>query len=285
MWISSRDGKVSRPERASEPAITMNAADRVCEAFPEVAARAFSQAAFTPPTGDNVAVLVFDGAAWLDRAAVAEHLLDPGERQRAARFRFTHDRMAYVLAHAMWRSALGLCLGCDAAAVPMTSTPAGQPQLPGTPWATSLSHSGSWVALAVGRAAVLGVDIERSPPLRALNDLVSTICTPREATDMHDLPPVAREYAMLRLWTRKEALLKAFGTGLSGPSPATFTALPDACVAPPPGLACPPCRVHELQLPKAVVGALAVPDGAGERRLHILDAPAADEGRAGEWKP
>lgn len=260
----------------------MNAADRVCEAFPQAAARAFSQADFTPPTADDVAVLVFDGAAWLDQAEAAEHLLDPGERQRAARFRFAHDRVAYVLAHAMWRSALALCLRCEAAAVRVTSTSAGQPQLPGTPWATSLSHSGSWVALAVGRTAVLGVDIERSPPLRALNDLVSTVCTPREAIDMHDLPPAAREHAMLRLWTRKEALLKAFGTGLSGPPPATFAALPDACVAPPPGLACPPCRVHELQLPTAVVGALAVPDGAGKQRLHILDGPVADEGRAGE---
>jgi 4'-phosphopantetheinyl transferase len=163
----------------------------------------------------------------------------------------------------------------------MTSTPTGQPQWPGTPWATSLSHSGSWVALAVGCTAVLGVDIERSPPLRALNDLVSTICTPREAIDMQELPPAAREHAMLRLWTRKEALLKAFGTGLSGPPPATFAALPDACVAPPPGPDCPPCRVHELQLPTAVVGALAVPDGAGTRRLHILDGPVAEEGRAG----
>lgn len=259
----------------------MNAAGRVCEAFPQVAARAFSRAGFTPPTADDVAVLVFDGAAWLDQAAAAEHLLDPGERQRAARFRFAHDRVAYVLAHAMWRSALGLCLGCEAAAVRMTSTPTGQPQLPGTPWATSLSHSGSWVALAVGCTAVLGVDIERSPPLRALNDLVSTICTPREAIDMQELPSAAREHAMLRLWTRKEALLKAFGTGLSGPPPATFAALPDACVAPPPGPDCPPCRVHELQLPTAVVGALAVPDGAGKRRLHILDGPVAEEGRAG----
>jgi len=260
----------------------MNAADRVREAFPRVAARAFSQAGFTPPTADDVAVLVFDGTAWLDQVAVAERLLDPGERQRAARFRFAHDRVAYVLAHAMWRSALGLCLGCEAAAVRVASTSSGQPQLPGTPWATSLSHSGSWAAVAVGRTAALGVDIERSPPRRALNDLVSTLCAPREALAMHALPVTAREHALLRLWTRKEAVLKAFGTGLSGPPLATFAALPDACVDPPPGLACPPCRVHELQLPAAVVGALALPVGSGKRHLHILGGPMTDDGWAGE---
>ena len=282
MWTSSRAGKVSRPESVGEAAVTVSAADRVCEAFPRLAAHAFLRAGFSPPTTDDVAVLVFDTAAWLDQVVAAEHLLDTGECQRAARFRFAHDRVAYVLAHAMWRSVLGWCLGCEAAAVRITSTSTGQPQLPGTPWATSLSHSGSWVAVAVGRTAVVGVDIERSPPLRALNDLVSTVCTPREAIDMCALPPAEREHAMLRLWTRKEALLKAFGTGLSGPPPATFEALPGACVAPPPELACPPCSVHELPLPTAVVGALAVPVGSGKRYLHILDRPMAGDGSAGE---
>ena len=273
---------MSRPESAGEAAVTVSAADRVCEAFPRLAAHAFLRAGFSPPTADDVAVLVFDTAAWLDQVVAAEHLLDTGECQRAARFRFAHDRVAYVLAHAMWRSVLGWCLGCEAAAVRITSTSTGQPQLPGTPWATSLSHSGSWVAVAAGCTAVVGVDIERSPPLRTLNDLVSTVCTPREAIDMCALPPAAREHAMLRLWTRKEALLKAFGTGLSGPPPATFEALPGACVAPPPELACPPCSVHELPLPTAVVGALAVPVGSGKRYLHILDRPMAGDGSAGE---
>ena len=68
----------------------MNAADRVYEVFPRLAARAFLQAGFSPPTADDVAVLVFDSVAWLDQAVAAEHLLDSGERRRAARFRFAH---------------------------------------------------------------------------------------------------------------------------------------------------------------------------------------------------
>lgn len=251
----------------------MNDAGHRSETFPRIAARAFSNAGFAVPATDDVAVLVFDSAEWIGHAAIAGQLLDHGERQRAARFRFLHDRLAYVLAHAMWRSVIGFCLGCDAAAAPLASTPAGQPQLPGTPWATSLSHSGNWVAMAVGRIAVLGVDIERSPARRALNDLVSTICTPREASEMQRLDPAAREHALLRLWTRKEALLKAFGTGLSGPPPATLLVQPESCVAPPAGIDCPPCRVRDLRLPAAVVGALAAPAVAGDCHLHLLDRP------------
>ncbi|MET0330630.1 MAG: hypothetical protein ABW154_04295, partial [Dyella sp.] len=108
----------------------------------------------------------------------AVRLLDAAEQARAARFRFHHHYACYVLAHALWRTALGACLGVEASRVPLVSSPAGKPLLPGSGLATSLSHSGPWVAIAIACAATIGIDIERSPAHMALQALLPTICTP-----------------------------------------------------------------------------------------------------------
>src|SRR3546814_6922343 len=90
----------------------------------------------------------------------------------------------------------------------------GCPQVPGTGLNTSLSHSGTAVAIALTGAGAIGVDIEPASRARGLLDLASRICHPIELTALSAMPEPAREAALLRLWVRKEALLKALGVGL-----------------------------------------------------------------------
>lgn len=216
-------------------------------------------------------VLLFDSALWGLHTESAESLLDPGEREKAARFRFERDREPYVVAHALWRAALGVCLGVDACEVPLGNTSAGQPCVTGTQLATSLSHSGSWVAIAICAAETVGVDIERSPSRMTLTELMSSFCTSEEVAEVMPLHPLLRESALLSLWTRKEALLKAFGTGL-GEEPARMRATTTALVVPPASATSRmPCRVRDIDLPAGLIGALAAPSTITACRLHWLD--------------
>ncbi len=227
--------------------------------------RAFAGAGVAVPRDGEAGVLVFDSTRWLVHVAAAARWLGAEERQRAERFRFERDHATYVLAHAVWRLALAGWLDRDARAVPLLHAPSGQPLLPGTGWATSLSHSGTQVAIAAARADTLGVDIERSPSPRSLIDLSSTICTPMEAEAMQRLPAAEREQSLLVLWTRKEAWLKAAGTGLSV-DPATFAVMPGL-----PHAKHASCRLVELTLPDGLVGALALPLTLGRYGVHLLD--------------
>jgi 4'-phosphopantetheinyl transferase len=244
--------------------------------FAQTVRLGLARSGFAPSGAGEARVVVFDISAWVMRADVAEHVLDVTERARAARFRFDQDRVRYILAHALWRTVLGASLGVDPAQVPLASTASGQPRLPGTELATSLSHSGSWVAVAVCGATTVGVDIECSPSRIIMDDLIATICTPTEAAHIRRLPALERERALLTLWTRKEALLKAFGVGLAE-APASLAATATGVVAPPMGaLGVPPCRVANLNVPAGLVGALAAPDAVKRCHLHSLnDAPAA----------
>lgn len=176
--------------------------DTTPDGFRQTVRRTLACAGFVPPGAGEACVLVFDSSMWVAHAAAAEGLLDHGEHCRVARFRFDRDRSTYTLAHALWRMTLGVCLETEASMVSLVSTPSGQPQLPGTRLATSLSHSGSWVAIAMGAADTLGVDIERAPSRIALSDLLMTICTSTEAADMQKLPLPAREHAQTALAKR-----------------------------------------------------------------------------------
>ncbi len=240
--------------------------------FTQAAWRVLTHCSFTAPAAGEACVLLCDSTAWTTYAASAASLLDAGEHARAARFRFEQDRITYVLAHALWRTALGICLDMEAVHVPLRSTPAGQPRLHDTGYATSLSHSGSWVAIAICADVTVGVDIERSPARMALDGLMPLMCTPAEMTDLARLSMQAREIALLTLWTRKEALLKAFGTGLAE-DPALLSAMIGGLIMPPSSVPNQvPCHVLDVEsLPDGLVGALAVPATVVTSHLHWLD--------------
>ncbi|WP_166669750.1 4'-phosphopantetheinyl transferase superfamily protein [Rhodanobacter sp. TND4FH1] len=228
---------------------------------------------FSSPAPNEACVVVFDSAAWTPFIGSAEQLLSAPECARSARLRFARDRSTYVLAHAWWRVMLGISLDLDPTEVPLSSSAAGQPLLLGTGFSTSLSHSGTWVAMAVGGGATVGVDIECSPPHTPLSALMPDICTPDEIAGLEILSPPHRETALLALWTRKEALLKAFGVGL-GADPSHLSARTDGLAMPPPLTTEShqiPCRVANLELPIGVVGAVAMPASTAIVRLCALE--------------
>lgn len=215
-------------------------------------------------------VVLFDSSHWTGFRSEANRVLPTQERERSLRFRQEQHRDAYVMAHAIWRLVLGEVLGIAAEDVALVSTAHGQPCLPGTGYATSLSHSGNHVAIAVARTECVGIDVERAPPRAGMRDLLKVVCTPEEANVMSTLPLPQQEAALLALWTRKEALLKAFGVGLLA-TPSTIRADAGIPISPPGLAACmPACVVHSLTLPKGWVGALAAPAHITELRVHWL---------------
>lgn len=235
--------------------------------------RALQSKAWSAPADGEVKVLVFDtgiASSWADAAG---QLLDPAESARAARFRFPLHRERYVLSHAFWRVALGMCMSGPASAVRLEPTPLGQPRLPDSAFATSLSHSGPWAAVSVARAAVMGVDIESSASLARMDELAAFMCAPGEQAWLSRLAGgPERRQAMLRLWTRKEAILKARGEGLAR-SPSCLDATGDRHEASQdPAAAGAVLRVRDLEgLPGGLTGAVATPADCTAIRLHVLD--------------
>ncbi len=113
-------------------------------------------------------------------------------------------------------SALGWCCLQDLARDAGTTVRrnrAGRP-VAGAGFDVSLSHSGGWIAAATTRSGRVGVDIEAARPV---SPALARRCLADSELAWWEEAPVgrARTLRFLRLWTAKEAYLKATGAGLS----------------------------------------------------------------------
>lgn len=149
-------------------------------------------------------------------ARMAQSVLSDPERARATAFHRESDRVAYVVAHAGLRWLLGGYLQRDPAGLQFTTQHEGKPVLvAGGPLMFNLSHTRQHAMCAVSSTPV-GIDIETIGGAADLDGLLASICAPREHAAMRALSIADRHAAFYRLWVRKEALLKAMGTGLGG---------------------------------------------------------------------
>jgi 4'-phosphopantetheinyl transferase len=138
------------------------------------------------------------------------------EATRAQRFVRPDDRRRFLAGRALVRTVLSSYLGCPPIDVTLALTTFGKPyscRRDGPDLRFNLSHSGSLVALAVSVGVEVGIDIETAAPPHP-GELAPIVLSERELRAFDMLPPALRPSAFLRCWTRKEALLKAAGTGL-----------------------------------------------------------------------
>jgi 4'-phosphopantetheinyl transferase len=142
-------------------------------------------------------------------------VLSPEEKRRADRFRIDGATRRFIAARAALRSVLGNFTGMDPADVTFAFGEHGKPSLPRGETCFNASDTGDFVAIAVA-AVEVGVDIELVRSLRRRDRLARRICTDRELAALSKLSEEQRDAQLLRLWTCKEAALKAIGTGLPG---------------------------------------------------------------------
>lgn len=159
---------------------------------------------------------------WVDlrqaaAASAARHqaLLDASETRRAAAFVFDDDRRQFVAAHGVVRELLGARLDIDPAAVEFTVGERGKPHLKWPrSWHFSLSHAGGAALVALSGHCEVGIDLEPERDLAELDDLAGHQLNGREQSELIALPRRGRQSRFFAAWTRKEACLKAVGTGL-----------------------------------------------------------------------
>lgn len=158
----------------------------------------------------------FNLADWQQWLAEADTVLSAVERQRIATRREKAHRNALTLAYALHRGLLGQAMGCEPQNVPIGRDEVGCPRLPAPlGLTTSLSHSGHRaVAVAITRTGPVGVDLEEITRAAIMPEIAEQVCHPADKRELANLEGQAANEAMLAIWVRKEAFLKAAGIGL-----------------------------------------------------------------------
>jgi len=160
--------------------------------------------------------------ACLDGLADEDHraLLSPDELVRAGLYRFARDRLRFVAGRAILRMILGRYLGRDPAELVIVQGAHGKPRLalekPAGELYFNVSHADSIALYAVARGGEVGVDVERVREIPDWAGIADRFFRPQEQLQLQSLTGDRRRIAFLQAWTRREALLKASGDGLTG---------------------------------------------------------------------
>ncbi len=174
-----------------------------------------------PPEGGDVLLWRARNTPELDRTTRLAPLwavLDGQEQAKAERFRAAQARRASILARGMTRLVLAKYLATSAQSLTFEFNHYGKPRLAERALAERLqfnvSHSGEWVVLAVTAAAAVGVDIERHRPMDDALRLAARFFSLSERSTLAQIASNEQLAAFFRCWTRKEAYIKAVGTGI-----------------------------------------------------------------------
>jgi 4'-phosphopantetheinyl transferase len=174
-----------------------------------------SSSPLTPPTMQEVHVWQWDLDACVSEFDRYWKTLSAQEHERAGNFRFELHRCRYVTGRGKLRQILGHYAGLPARAVALEYGPEGKPFCTSQPagWRIcfNLSHSENTAALAVSNGFEVGIDVEH---IRAIEESMPVqVFSAREREQFDALPASERQTVFFETWARKEACLKALGTG------------------------------------------------------------------------
>ena len=116
------------------------------------------------------------------------------------------------------RRVLAAYLHVDTQAVQLAEDAYGKPRLAGHvnhALQFNWSHSGDRAVIALAMGVAPGIDLERYRVRPRALDIAQRYFAPPEIEQLAQLPDSQRSDVFLRLWTAKEALLKALGRGLA----------------------------------------------------------------------
>jgi 4'-phosphopantetheinyl transferase len=157
-------------------------------------------------------------------------------------------RSRWGAARGTLREVLGRALACAPAEVQFGYAAHGKPQVAGSTLRFNISHSGALAVIALARFEV-GVDVELPRPRRS-DAIARRFYAPGEIERLFAQEDAhLRTDAFFRLWTCKEAFLKATGEGLSRST-----------------------RSYEISLhPPRLLWATGIADAAARYSVHPLD--------------
>ncbi len=142
--------------------------------------------------------------------------LSADEMARANRFVRAQDRTSFILARAALRRLLGQATGVRPENLSFSVGPYGKPFLAGRQDVQfNVSHSGSLALIGVSTERPIGVDIELMRENIDELTLARHFFCEKEHRFLATLAGEAQLTAFYKIWTCKEAVLKAFGAGIS----------------------------------------------------------------------
>lgn len=135
------------------------------------------------------------------------------EKLRADKFHFSEDRETYILCHGLLRSILSKKLKKSPSEVNFCYDKNNKPGLSGNPLYFNITHVRDAFAFVISKYFYAGIDMERADRTIDFLPIINTFFSKKEREYILKSEACSQDI-FFQLWTRKEALLKAIGTGI-----------------------------------------------------------------------
>ncbi|MDJ0556871.1 MAG: 4'-phosphopantetheinyl transferase superfamily protein [Microcoleaceae cyanobacterium MO_207.B10] len=143
--------------------------------------------------------------------------LSSDEIERANQFYFEKDKHNFIVARATLRKILSLYLNLEPSQLKFTYSERGKPTLSiPTSILFNLSHSQDLALYAITKVNSIGIDLEYIRPMNDAKSLAKRFFSAQEYKFISQLLPQQQQETFFKIWTCKEAYLKATGEGLAG---------------------------------------------------------------------
>lgn len=151
-------------------------------------------------------------------AGALNEILTVDEIERAGRFHFEKDRNRFLLTRGTLKKLLSCYLGKDPIELRFCNTEKGKPFLENSDQICfNVSHSGNMILFAISLGKSVGIDVEYMRNNVAPLVVASHFFSEGEKEAMNNCTEQERRRIFFQFWTRKEAIIKALGTGFSFP--------------------------------------------------------------------
>jgi 4'-phosphopantetheinyl transferase len=171
--------------------------------------------------GDEVQVWVASLEKPPEVVAGFSLLLSPDEKDRAGRFYFERDRRRYTVGRGLLRMFLGAFLAMKPDQIAFRYGAYGKPALDrvvhGRTLQFNLAHSNDLAVFIFCWDRPVGIDVEHVRPMTDEADFAERFFSPAESALIGSLSGEQKRNTFFKLWTCKEAFLKASGAGLTDP--------------------------------------------------------------------
>jgi len=176
---------------------------------------------------NNIHIWLANIEEYIDNNVLFNNHLSAAELERSKQYKFKKDQDRFAAARNILRDLLAKYLDRPPKNIEIAYNNYGKPYIDHE-IKFNISHSYEIALFAFTKTGPIGVDIEKIQPIENIDDIATQYFSTKEVIDLLSINPNERIIAFFNCWTRKEALIKALGTGLSVPlNEFTVTLLPN----------------------------------------------------------
>jgi 4'-phosphopantetheinyl transferase len=168
-------------------------------------------------SGNEIHVWQIDLETQIHNSKAYWSYLSNFEKSRANKFRFEIHKNNYIIRTGILRILLSNYIMCQPNEIEFKIGEFGKPKLTNSELAFNLSHSKSKAIIAFAINPQLGIDIEYIDEKIEAKQIAKNYFSAEDRTQLYALSDEKLANGFFNIWTKKEAFIKAIGTGLTYP--------------------------------------------------------------------